>query len=109
MVEPLHAVPALVPVLRAHGLPLVAVRALAAVTLHLHGYNGTIYISLSLLRGAKSEYMLFMCKGYDVSKPDSNVVGGAEPPKLHETAITLAVKTKTEKWVSRRIGHRFRV
>lgn len=45
-------------------------------------FKGNKYISISVLRGSKDEYMKYMCKGYNVSKPYSDFVKTHEPPRI---------------------------
>lgn len=66
-------------------------------------FKGNKYISISVLRESKEEYLRYLCKGYNVSKPYSLHCKTKEAPKIvHRTICDLLdediVKYHNEFW-----------
>lgn len=51
-------------------------------TRKLKEYKGNEFVSIQELKKSKDEYLQYMCKGYNVTKPYSKFVGNCEKPQV---------------------------
>lgn len=64
----------------------------------LKDYKGNQFVSIQALKKTKEEYLRYMCKGYNVTKPYSSYVNNCEAPQVIGIEESEVLENHNEFW-----------